>query len=47
MLQKLVLILSIVILGVTSNAQNAVTWSTTKEKVDESVDHLIIGENKS
>ena len=33
--QKLVLILSFVVLGFHSNAQNAVTWSTAKEKVEE------------
>ena len=43
MLQKLVLILSFVILGFHSNAQNAVTWSTTKEKVEkEDNTYLII-----
>ena len=33
--QKLVLILSFVVLGFHSNAQDAVTWSTAKEKVEE------------
>ena len=43
MLQKLVLILSFVILGFHSTAQNAVTWSTTKEKVEkEDKTYLII-----
>ena len=43
MLQKIVLILSFVILGFHSNAQNAVKWSTTKEKVEkEDNTYLII-----
>ena len=43
MLQKLVLILSFVVLGFHSNAQNAVEWSTTKEKVEnEDNTYLII-----
>jgi hypothetical protein len=43
MRQKLVLILSFVVLGFHSNAQNAVEWSTTKEKVEkEDNTYLII-----
>ena len=43
MLQKLVLTLSFVVLGFHSNAQNAVAWSTTKEKVEkEDNTYLII-----
>ena len=43
MLKKLVLILSFVVLGFHSIAQNAVTWSTTKEKVEkEDNTYLII-----
>ena len=42
MLQKLVLILSFVILGFHSNAQNAVTWSTTKEKVEKEENTYLI-----
>ena len=43
MLKKLVLILSFVVFGFHSNAQNTVTWSTTKEKVEkEDNTYLII-----
>ena len=43
MLQNLVLILSFVVFGFNSNAQNAVKWSTTKEKVEkEDNTYLII-----
>ena len=43
MFQKLVLILSFVVFGLRSNAQNAVKWSITKEKIEnEDNTYLII-----